>query len=1051
VSVQFRILGSVEVETGGKSLSLPSRRERCLLGVLLLEANRVVSVERLAGLLWEGEPPKRLRGAVQGSVSRLRATLGRAGDSDRVDLVFAGDGYRLAADPETVDAHRFWKLLERAGQMPDVAERAEQLRAALELWRGPALEDAVSGLARERLCADLEEQRLAAFEDFASASLTLRRERAVVPELARLSSEHPGRESLVGLHMRALYQAGRRVDALDVYARARAYLADELGLDPGSELRKLHQAILRDEVTVPVSLTSRSEPGPFRSVVPRQLPADVAGFTGRMGDLAQLDGLLRKGDAAPSIVISAIGGTAGVGKTALAVHWAHQVADRFPDGQLFIDLHGYTRGMAAVEPSDALDRMLRALGVPGGQVPVEVDDRAALWRSVLAGRRMLIVLDNVAAETQVQPLLPGVPGCLVLVTSRRRLAGLDAAQTLSLDMLPRMDAVTLFARTVGEDRLTNQSHELVAEAVDLCGRLPLAIRIAAARLRSHPVWNVADLVERLRDEGQRLAELEDAARGVATALDLSYQQLSAEQQHLYRLLGLHPGPEIEPNAVAALADRSPTQARRCLDELLDAHLLQEPASGRFVFHDLIRAHASGIAFDRETDASRVAALGRLLDHYRHVASMAMDAAYGYEQESRPRVPPSGAPVPDLSNPALATAWLDIELPNLRAVAEYAAGQGLIHHTWHLSATLHRHLRTRGRYREDAFLLDRALMTARAAGFPAGELDALNGLGDIHYLQGRHELALDHYRQALEIAQAIGNHSGELNGLLGLGNVHRLTGRHELALDHFGRALEIAQAIGDHSGELNGLVGLGNVYRLTGRHEPALDHFGRALEIARATGNHTGELDVLIGLGQTHRKQSRHELALHHYLRALEIARTTGSRTIELISLLGLGHVHVQQSRHEPALDHYQQALEIARDTGNHTGELSAIIGLGHVHLQQGRCEEAAGYYQRVLADAREIANRNWQFEALQGLGRVENATGRPEAALDHHHQALELAIVPSDHARAHDGLAHAHHALKQLQQAREHWRYALDILTSLGIDHTEDREASVAAIRARLT
>lgn len=375
-----------------------------------------------------------------------------------------------------------------------------------------------------------------------------------------------------------------------------------------------------------------------RIVRPRQLPLDTTSFTGRASEVDRLLALVSDSGSGSAVVISAIDGMAGIGKTALAVRVGHQLAKRFPDGQVFIDLHGFTGAVAPVEPADALDRLLRTLGVPGERIPAGLDDRAGLWRSLLADRRLLIVLDNAATEAQVAPLLPGVPGCLVLVTSRNRLAGLEATQVVSLDTLPVADAVILFARIADEDQLATESRSLVLEAVQLCGRLPLAIGIAAARLRRHRAWTVADLVARLHDADQRLAELADGARSVAAALAVSYEHLSPGQQHLYRLLGLHPGPDIDTYAAAALANTTAGDAGRLLDNLLDAHLLVEPATDRYVLHDLVRAHAASTAATTDTEPDRRAAVGRLLDHYRHTAAAAMDVAHPYECIRRPRVP-----------------------------------------------------------------------------------------------------------------------------------------------------------------------------------------------------------------------------------------------------------------------------------------------------------------------------------------------------------------------------------------------------------------------------
>jgi tetratricopeptide (TPR) repeat protein len=732
-------------------------------------------------------------------------------------------------------------------------------------------------------------------------------------------------------------------------------------------------------------------------------------FTGRTSELAHLD----KIHDASTVVITAIDGMAGVGKTALAVQAAHHMVDRYPDGQLFLDLHGYTEGVAPVEPGAALDFLLRSLGVPGEQIPAEFDHRAGLYRSRLADLRVVIVLDNAATEAQVGPLLPGAPGCVVLVTSRRRLAGLDHTHTLSLDTLPLVDAVTLLRQSAGEERLAGQAPQLVAELVELCGRLPLAIRTAAARLRSHPAWDLAHLVRRLGDQQHRLVELQAGPRSVTAALDLSYVDLDGEQQHTYRRLGLHPGPDIEAYAAAALLEATVPEAGRLLEQLLEAHLLQEPTPGRYRFHDLTRVHAARTAARDETEQDCQAALDRLLDHYLHTAAAAMDAAYPYEREHRPQVPSAHTPGPTLSEPAAALDWLDGELANLMAAARYATEHDRPAHLLHQSTILHRHLRTHCLYHDAETLHQHALTTARATGHQPAELVALTGLGHIHRLQGKHEQATDHYQQALRLARATGHQACELDALTGLGHIHRQQGRHGHATDHYQQALQLARATGHHSAEPEALLGLGHIHRLQGRHGHATDHYQQALQLARATGHHAAELQALNSLGDVHRQQGRHQQATDHHRQALQLARTTGHRNAKQAALTGLGIVHRMQGRYELATDHYQRLLDIAHRSGN----------------------------------------RNYQFEAWQGLGRIDSATGQPDAALTNHTKALALATEldqPDDQARAHDGLAHAHHALHQPEQARTHWQAALELLIRLGIDRTDDEETTVPAIRAHL-
>jgi DNA-binding SARP family transcriptional activator/Tfp pilus assembly protein PilF len=1002
--------------------------QRFVLAVLALEANQLVTTDRLIDLTWSDRPPATARRIIQTKISRLRATLAGVGVDNLLRLRSEPAGYLIDGDRRSIDVHRFTALLTRAAEAADDATRLALLDQALGLWRGPALAGATDEPTRASLTSHLEEARWTAVEDRLDALLRQGRYEDVIADATRLTAEHPFRHRFTAQLMLALHHTGRSVDALASYRQARQQLADEFGLDLPAELQRLELAIIRDEPPRDTDPTEPPPPGlytlsaapapvpapasttvPAPPVVPRQLPAPPQMFTARVRELSTLEQV----HDSSTVVIAGIDGMAGVGKTALAVQAAHRIANRYPDGQLFIDLHGHTHGVEPIEPAEALDQLLRALGIPGTQIPTDLDQRAALYRTRLADQRMLIVLDNAATEAQVVPLLPGAPGCLVLVTSRRRLAGLDHTHALSLDTLPTPDAVTLYVKTVGEGRLASQPADLLVELVELCGRLPLALRIAAARLRAHPAWNLAQLVARLRDQQHRLGELEAGQRSVTAALDLSYQHLNLDQQQAYRLLGLHPGPEFDAYATAALLCSTQVHASRLLEQLLETHLLQESTPGRYRFHDLTRAHAAATAAHDQTEPTQDTALEPLLDYYRHTATTAMDAAYPYEREDHPQVPPARSPCPDLPDPAPALDWLDTELPNLLAVARYATEHGRPAHLLQLSTILHAHLRSRGRYLDAETLHQQALATACATGDQAGQLATLIGLGHIHHLQGRYQLATDDFELVLQLARTTGHRPGEMNALLGLGHIHRLQGRYQQATDDYELVLQLARTTGHRPGEMNALRGLGHIHRLQGRYQQATDDFERVLQIARTTGHGPGEMAALTGLGHSHRLQGRYQQAANHY----------------------------------------QQALQLARITSNRLAEMNALNGLGHIHRRQGRPAQARGHYQQLLALARESGDRNWQFEAWQGLGRLRLVTDHPDAAVANHGRALALAgelDQPDDQARAHDGLAHAHRALNQHEQACRHWQHALSLLSSLRIDYTEDEEATSAAIRDHL-
>ncbi|WP_084959824.1 ATP-binding protein [Thermoactinospora rubra] len=820
-------------------------------------------------------------------------------------------------------------------------------------------------------------------ESTRGASLRMWRERALLTQ-EQLAAR-------TGLNVRTIrrLESGELRRARSASVRA---LAEALDLN-AAEVETLTRA-----------LSTNPEPSRPTRTTPRQLPTDVAAFVGRGRELSMLT---ETGDAG-TIQIIAIDGMAGVGKTALAVHAAHRLASRFPDGDLFVDLQGYTEGMAAADPADALARVLEVLGVPGESIPQHLDDRAALYRSLLASRKMLIVLDNATDEAQVRPLLPGAGSCLVLVTSRRRLVGLDDARLVSVDILPLADAIALFTGTAGQERVADAPHGALAEVVRRCGLLPLAIRLAAARLKAHPAWSVAHLLERLEEQRRLLSELRAGQRSVTAALNMSYQELAPAERRAYRLLGLHAGADIPRDAAAALLGATVARTDLFLDRLLEAHLLQEPVAGRYRFHDLIRAHAAATAIEEEPEADRRAALARLLDHYGQAASTAMDRLYPYEADTRPRSGTGSMP-----DAAAAAAWLDAELANLLSLAQHAAEHGFPGHVQHLSTTLHRCLRTRGRYAEAETLHTRALSAARAAADRTSEMEALLGLVEIRRIQGRYDQAVEDGTLALDIARAIGHRSGELRAL------------NSLAATHIGR-------------EQRGL---------------AAADVAEALRIAREIGHRTGELDALIISGNVHRAMGENRQGATYLTEALRIAREIGHRTAELRALIGLGYIHLRQGELTSAAEFFTQSLSLARDTEHRVGELSSRNALGHVHRLQRRHEQAGDCYRQVACLAREIGNRNWQFEAVYGMGRLHHDRGRYEEALDSHRQALGLATElcqASDQARAHDGLAHAYAALGEPARARHHWTQALTLLTSLGIERMDEDGVDMASIRTHL-
>lgn len=719
---------------------------------MLVALNRVVSVERLADLLWDGQPPAQARRAIHTHVSRLRAVLGVAGaDRHGVTLTSVGHGYRLDADPARVDAHRFRTAFAAAVVIRDPDRRLSELRAALAMWRGPALDGAASERLRSRLCNDLDEQRLLGYEEVVRTSLESHRTTSVLPEVAQLTAEYPGRERLVELHMRALHLAGRRTDALDLYHRTRGYLVEELGIEPGTALREAHQRILRDRVDPVTPRANTIEPHVAR--VPAQLPPCVAPFIGRRPQLDQLDTLLDN-DLPQGRGLVVVSGSAGVGKTALAIHWAHRRRDRFPDGQLYVNMLGHAADRP-LPPVVALSRFLRAFGVATGELPDDVGEASSLYRSLIAEQRMVVVLDNVLNADQVRPLLPGGRSVAV-VTSRETLGPLvahEGAHHVPVGVLASDEARTLLVRTIGDER-TAEELDSVDAVASLCSNLPLALRIVAANLVLRPRLRIADQVTRLLG-GDRLGELvvaDDPQSAVRVSFDLSYRRLPAPTRRVFRLLGLVPGPDVDVATAATLADGGHDDTARSLRELARAHLVEEGAADRYSLHDLLRCYARERARETDPVSERAAALDRLYRHYRDVSAAPARATWLEAEEANlaaavhhARTPPQRAYAGEITDNLRGYFW------NRVYPAASAGGRGDELRTQVTArldlASLHWRA---GSYSEAARHESAGLDLARRAGWLEAQAAISGHLGITYLRTGDVDRGVAHLCQSLEL-------------------------------------------------------------------------------------------------------------------------------------------------------------------------------------------------------------------------------------------------------------------------------------------------------------
>ncbi|TWP53334.1 tetratricopeptide repeat protein [Lentzea tibetensis] len=737
-----------------------------------------------------------------------------------------------------------------------------------------------------------------------------------------------------------------------------------------------------------------------------RLPPDLVGFTGRATELDLLRRALHRGSAdGGPVVISAIAGMAGVGKTQLAVHIAHLLAqDELFDRVLFVNLRGFHPDPAQppADPAAVLDGFLRLLGLPGQQIPHDLPGRSAVYRNRLAGTRTLIVLDNAADADQVRPLLPDTPGCPVLVTSRRSLTTLHPAAHLAVDVFTP-DEARRFLTDAIPDVPAGADPAAAARIADRCGHLPLALGLVAGHIRDTPGWTLTDHADRL-DERHRSRRLDT---GLQLALDLSYRHLPPGQRRLLRLAALHPGHDLDAYAAAALTDTDLSTARSHLHHLCRDHLLQQASSGRYTLHDLVRAHAGNQATDEDPPPARRAALTRLFDYYLSATGIAMNALHPAETHRRPQVPELGTPAPALTDPDAARTWLGTERPTLVAVAAHTASHGWPTHAIRLSVTLFRYLM--GGYHTDALAIHgHAHHAAQRSGDPTGLAHALNGLGTTHMLMGRYGPAAEHYRQALALCWDAGDPVGRARTLHNLGVVETWRGRYRQSADQYEQALVFFRQGGDRIGEARSLACLGTVEERLGRYQQAVDHHGQALAVHREAGDRAGQANALSGLGC----------------------------------------VEVRLGWCGPATDHLHQALTLYRQLGNRTGEAWVLDTHGALHMLLDQPAEAIGHYQHAMAIFRVIGERQGEAWTLNGLGEAAHTTGRPADALAHHTEALTIAAdidALDPQARAHTGLGHAHRTLGDLSSARTHYKHAVALYTELGMPEADQVQAHLDA------
>jgi DNA-binding SARP family transcriptional activator/Flp pilus assembly protein TadD len=958
--LRFRVLGPLEVWTGQDWSGIGAPKWRALLAVLLLSQGQAVSTDRLIAELWGDHPPDRAANLVSIYVLRLRRVIG---DRDGRLLTTRAPGYQLRLQPGELDAEHFQALADQGRKTlaeGDFRTAADVLAEALGLWRGRALADVPPFALVTAEVERLEESRLTTLELRMEADLGCGMHAHLVPELRRLLSDQPLREGLWGLLIRALNAAGRHAEALAAYGQAREVIAEELGVDPGPELQRLYQELLTADlvprqqratvsrasaaatgVTAPSAVgaavasapaahegeRAARRPGaapPLRRV-PAQLPADVADFTGRAANLEQLCAALSDAERRdnPAVVVAVVAGAPGLGKTALAIHAAHALRRDFPDGQLYVSLRGGSE--QPVPPDEVLARFLRDLGVDGARIPVDAEERAALYRTRLAERQMLIVLDDARSAAQVRPLLPGTGSCAVIVTSRHRLSDLAGSRLIDLDVLDDSEATELFVRITGAER-ADAEPDAVRDVVAVCAGLPLAIRIAGARLAARRGWKIRSLANRLADQRRRIDELTAGDLAVRACFQVSYDALRGREWEngtdpasLFRMLGTWQGSSIGLHAAAALAGKPPVLVGDSLEVLVDAHLLESPAPDRYRLHDLLRDYAAERAQAEEPQAVGDA-MHRVLSWYLLTADMAASVVAPYREQVPLDPADSGGELLTFATADEALGWCEQERGNLVAATRQAAACGLHDIAWKLAAVMKNGFDRLG-YRAEWLATHRiALTSVRDLGDRPGEARILNNLGMV------------------------------------LGQLHV----HE-AIGYFDQALAIYRDLGDRRDEALAANNQAFCYLALGRYDEAVTALLRALELQRDAGRRYGEGVALCNLVEAYVELGRYNEAISTSHEALAVIRELGAVRDEGYALYNLGRAYLELGNSGEAADLFQQALAIHRAAGDRYGEAQVLQRVGGVHAQAGRITDA----REALVRARSL------FESIGEDVRVE--------------------------------------------------------------------------------
>ncbi|WP_329072718.1 AfsR/SARP family transcriptional regulator [Amycolatopsis sp. NBC_01480] len=914
MTVLVRVLGELSVVAEGQPVGLGPARQRCALAALAVDAGQVVPADRLVHRVWGTQVPRRGRATLHSYISRLRQALrGVTG----VAIVRRPGGYLLDTQGTVIDLHRFRDLRSRAHAEPADEPAARLLTEALELWCGEPLTGIDGEWARTQ--RDLfARERLAAEHELTEARLNLGHGRDLLADLAARAVEHPLDEGVASQYLRALHQAGRRAEALEHYGRTRRQLVEELGIEPGAALVEEHRRLLATApATAPDPVPGAGAAAGPGTATPRQLPAAPGVFAGRRAELDRLDEVLGR-PGGGSVAVAAITGPGGIGKTWLALRWAHRHAHRFPDGQLFVDLRGYGPDGTPMDPPDAVRGFLDALCAKPGRVPLDPNARAALFRSTIAGKRMLLVLDNAADSAQVAGLLPGSGGCAVLVTSRNQLSGLvtrHGAHPLRLDPLSAAEARAVFVGRFGEARVTGQA-PAAEELAALCGGYPLALGIVAGHAQARPQLPLGALVAQLRGQGLRAFDDGDPAASLPAVLSWSHRALKAEQVTAFALLGVAPGPDTGLPAAASLLGLPRDETATLLRQLEQASLLDHGTDGRYRMHDLVRQHARDTA-TAIPERVRAAALSRVTDFYLHTAHAADRRLNPHRDPVLLDEPAHGTHLDPPVSDEIAMAWFDSEHRCLLAAQEQAAARGQHRVVWNLAWALEPFHRRRGHLHSRLTVWQTALDAAAHLPDPAAHILTHRLIGRAHSDLTQHDKAINHLHQSLTLAEHHHDRVNQAHTHRTLAAAWAQLGNDRKARDHAERALHMCHALDDPVWEARAHNAVGWYAAQLGEHDQARAHCEQALTLFRRNEDPEGKATTLDSLGYIEHAAGHHTRAITHYRNALTIFRDLGA-TYQLADTLDrLGQLHTTLSQHDLAHAAWQEALTLYHHQSRH--------------------------------------------------------------------------------------------------------------------------------------